>query len=180
MELWDIEALADRKKGRSVRLGSATRQTIAELIQRHFSPSGELLHLAAAPGAAAVALAQRFRGWQWRPMVHDEADLASLAAWRGAAAVVNLRKARTVSFDEAVFPITGRVDAVLWGPVAAARLRRGLQWTHRTLRPGGLCLVVLDAAQQDGASIGWTGWSMIDSADPDDATRVVLLERTTG
>ena len=77
-------------------------------------------------GAAAASLAQRLRAAVATSV--DDADLVSLAAWRGASAVGNLRQAHTVSFDEAVFPNMGGwmrpsgaplANACVWGSVDA-------------------------------------------------------------
>lgn len=64
---------------------------IAALLDAHLPATGRMLELASGTGEHAVAFAAQFPGLDWQPTDVDPARLASIAAYRDAAALPNLR-----------------------------------------------------------------------------------------
>lgn len=72
---------------------SATRNLspLLEALRPIVPKSGDALELASGTGQHAVALAKAFPGLSWQPSEYDPDKLPSIAAWREAAGLSNIR-----------------------------------------------------------------------------------------
>lgn len=66
------------------------RDPILEVLRGHLPPNGLVLEVAAGAGEHAAYFAAAFPGLTWLPTDPDPEALASIAAWRGHAALPNL------------------------------------------------------------------------------------------
>ncbi|HEY8002982.1 MAG TPA: DUF938 domain-containing protein [Phenylobacterium sp.] len=117
------------------------RQPILEALRPRLPPDARVLEVASGAGEHAIFLAGALPGLRWQPTDRDAEALASIAAWRAAAALANLAAPlRLDAADLATWP-PGPFDAVVCinmvhiSPWAATEgLMAG---AARVLAPGG-------------------------------------------
>lgn len=106
------EAPAADSVRRSAPAALRNREPIAAVLSDWLPPSGLVLEIASGTGEHAVYFAERFPKLEWQPSdLHPEA-LTSIAAWRSAACLPNLKDPIVVDAGEPEWPIEG-ADAVL-------------------------------------------------------------------
>ena len=88
------------------------RQPILDVLQRWLPPRGTMLEIASGTGQHAVHLAAGLPGWSWQPTDPDPAALASIAAWREAASLINLLPALRLDVTTLPWPLGGPFDTV--------------------------------------------------------------------
>ena len=97
---------------RSAPAALRNREPIADVLEEWLPASGLVLEVASGTGEHAVFFAARFPALEWQPSdLHPDA-LGSIAAWREAAAMPNLRLPLTLDAASGDWPI-GEADAVL-------------------------------------------------------------------
>jgi hypothetical protein len=97
---------------RSAPAALRNREPIAEVLGEWLPANGLVLEIASGTGEHAVYFAERFPALEWQPSdVHPDA-LASIGAWRAAAALPNVRPPLVIDAASADWPIDG-ADAVL-------------------------------------------------------------------
>ena len=97
---------------RSAPAALRNREPIAELLAEWLPDSGLVLEIASGTGEHATYFAERFPTLDWQPSdIHPNA-LSSIAAWREASALPNLRTPLTLDAASENWPIE-RADAVL-------------------------------------------------------------------
>lgn len=74
---------------------------LIEALAPRLPAEGSVLELASGPGQHAVALAERFPTLTWQPSDVDPRALASIEAWRGSAALANLKAPRALDLAAA-------------------------------------------------------------------------------
>jgi SAM-dependent methyltransferase len=77
---------------RSAPAALRNREPILEVLQAELPSAGRVLEIAAGTGEHAVWFAQGLPHLEWRPTDREPAALASIQAWREAAALPNLRE----------------------------------------------------------------------------------------
>jgi SAM-dependent methyltransferase len=103
---------ADAGNRRSAPAALRNREPIAQVLGEWLPKSGLVLEIASGTGEHAAYFAERFPALEWQPSdVHPDA-LASIAAWRSAADLPNLREALVIDASAPEWPID-RADAVL-------------------------------------------------------------------
>lgn len=117
------------------------RQPILEVLRQVLPERARVLELASGSGEHALAFATAMPGWQWQPSDPTDEALASIAAWREAAALPNLSAPlRLDATDPDAWP-QGPFDAVVtinllhispWAVAEALMARAG-----ERLVPGG-------------------------------------------
>ena len=106
------EAPAADSARRSAPAALRNREPIAEVLADWLPDNGLILEIASGTGEHAAFFAGRFPGLEWQPSdVHADA-LASIAAWRAAAGLPNLKEPVVVDAGKSEWPIE-RADAVL-------------------------------------------------------------------
>ncbi len=88
------------------------RDSIAAVLADWLPPAGLVLELASGTGEHAVHLARCFPDWSWQPSDADPGALESIAAWRAAARLPNIRPAIRIDASEPDWPVE-RADAIL-------------------------------------------------------------------
>ena len=97
---------------RSAPAALRNREPIAEVLAEWLPASGLVLEIASGTGEHAVFFAESFPALQWQPTdVHPDA-LTSIAAWRDASGLPNLRPPLMLDAGSAEWPID-RADALL-------------------------------------------------------------------
>lgn len=97
---------------RSAPAALRNREPIAEVLSEWLPARGLVLEIASGSGEHAVHFAERFPALEWQPSdIHPDA-LASIEAWRSAAALPNVRAPLAIDAASADWPIE-RADAVL-------------------------------------------------------------------
>ena len=97
---------------RSAPAALRNREPIAEVLAEWLPSSGLVLEIASGTGEHAAFFAERFPGLDWQPSdVHPDA-LASIASWRAAAALPNLRAPLVIDAASPDWPIE-RAEAML-------------------------------------------------------------------
>ncbi|ANQ86856.1 hypothetical protein dqs_3839 [Azoarcus olearius] len=81
------------------------RDFILPILQRLLPAQGLVLEIAAGSGEHACYFAAQLPGCRWQPTDMDEAALASIEAWRSAAALPNLLPARALDVAAADWPV---------------------------------------------------------------------------
>lgn len=105
------ESPADGQR-RSAPAALRNREPIAEVLRKWLPASGLVLEIASGTGEHAVFFAGRFLALEWQPTdIHADA-LTSIAAWRNAERLPNLRPPLELDASLPDWPI-GRADAVL-------------------------------------------------------------------
>ena len=106
------EAPAGDAIRRSAPAALRNREPIAEVLADWLPPSGLVLEIASGTGEHAVFFAERFPQLEWQPSdLHSDA-LASIAAWRAAADLPNVRPPIVIDASQPDWPVE-RADAVL-------------------------------------------------------------------
>ena len=106
------EASAGETARRSAPAALRNREPIAAVLGEWLPASGLVLEIASGTGEHAAFFAERFPKLDWQPSdVHPDA-LSSIAAWREAAALPNLRAPIEIDAGDPAWPIE-RADAVL-------------------------------------------------------------------
>jgi hypothetical protein len=112
MEERFYEAPAGGAACRSAPAALRNREPIAEVLADWLPNTGLVLEIASGTGEHAVFFAERFPALEWQPSdVHPDA-LSSIAAWREAAALPNVRPPIVIDAREPDWP-NERADAVL-------------------------------------------------------------------
>jgi hypothetical protein len=97
---------------RSAPAALRNREPIAEVLADWLPKSGLVLEIASGTGEHATFFGERFPQLEWQPTdVHAEA-LSSIAAWRDATGLANVRAPLPLDASSAEWPID-RADAVL-------------------------------------------------------------------
>ena len=97
---------------RSAPAALRNRELIAEVLADWLPASGTVLEIASGTGEHAGYFAERFPNLDWQPSdLHPDA-LASIAAWRAAAGLPNLREPVTIDAAAPDWPV-GEADALL-------------------------------------------------------------------
>ena len=76
------------------------RQPILEVLQQVLPPDARVLEVASGSGEHAVHLAGAMPGWSWQPSDPNPRALASIAAWRERAGLVNLHEPRQLDVTD--------------------------------------------------------------------------------
>jgi len=106
------EAPADDHARRSAPAALRNREPIAEVLSEWLPASGSVLEIASGTGEHVVFFAERFPKLEWQPSdLHPDA-LASIAAWRAAAGLPNVRPPILIDAGEPNWPLE-RADSVL-------------------------------------------------------------------
>lgn len=101
--------------GQAKRFAPATvrnRDAIAAVLRDTLPERGTLLEIAAGTGEHAAYFASLFPGLLWQPADPDPDAIASIAAWRAEARLINLLEPRILDAAAAAWPID-RADAIL-------------------------------------------------------------------
>lgn len=117
---------------RSAPAALRNRDPIAEVLAEWLPPSGLVLELASGTGEHAVYFAQRFPLLAWQPSDIDKDALESIAAWRDASDLPNLRA-----------PVLLDSSTIEW-PIAEADVVLSLNMVH--ISPWPAALGLLDGA----------------------------------
>lgn len=126
---------------------------IADVLEKLLPATGEVLEISSGGGQHVVHFARRMPRRVWQPTERDTDCLRSIAAWRKAEALPNVRPPLFLDVFEEVWPVA-RADAMVclnmihiapWS--AAQALLRG---ARRTLQAGGL-LFVYGPFRREGA-----------------------------
>jgi hypothetical protein len=88
------------------------REPIAEVLADWLPASGLVLEIASGTGEHAVFFAERFPKLEWQPSDVHAGALQSIAAWRAAAGLPNVRAPLVIDAGEPDWPIE-QADAVL-------------------------------------------------------------------
>ena len=97
---------------RSAPAALRNREPIAEVLAEWLPAGGLVLEIASGTGEHAAFFAERFPSLDWQPSdIHPDA-LTSIAAWRDASGLQNLRAPLVIDASATDWPI-GRADAVL-------------------------------------------------------------------
>jgi hypothetical protein len=106
---YEAPAAGDR---RSAPAALRNREPIAEVLAEWLPDSGLVVEIASGTGEHAVFFAERFPGLEWQPSdVHPDA-LRSIAGWRRAAGLANLRAPVILDASASDWPVD-RADALL-------------------------------------------------------------------
>jgi SAM-dependent methyltransferase len=97
---------------RSAPAALRNRQPIADVLGDWLPARGLVLEIASGTGEHAAYFAERFPGLEWQPSDAHRQALASIAAWREAANLPNMREPLVIDAAAPDWPI-GRADAVL-------------------------------------------------------------------
>jgi hypothetical protein len=97
---------------RSAPAALRNREPIAEVLREWLPASGMVLEIASGTGEHAAYFAEAFPGLEWQPSDVNLDALASIAAWREASGLPNLREPVIIDSAAADWPIDG-ADAVL-------------------------------------------------------------------
>ena len=105
------EAPADEAR-RSAPAALRNREPIAEVLGEWLPPSGLVLEIASGTGEHAVFFAERFPKLEWQPSDMHPGALQSIAAWRAAAGLPNVRPPLVIDASRPDWPIE-QADALL-------------------------------------------------------------------
>ena len=97
---------------RSAPAALRNREPIAEVLREWLPATGLVLEIASGTGEHAIYFAERFPELVWQPSDIHAAALTSVAAWRTAAGLPNLREPVALDASSADWPVD-RADAVL-------------------------------------------------------------------
>lgn len=106
---YETPALGQR---RSAPAALRNREAIADVLDEWLPETGLVLEIASGTGEHAVYFAQRFRELEWQPSDVHGGALASIAAWREAAGLTNLRPPLVIDAASRDWPVE-RAHAVL-------------------------------------------------------------------
>ena len=106
------EAPAGGDARRSAPAALRNREPIAEVLADWLPEDGLVLEVASGSGEHAVFFAERFAALEWQPSDPHPDALASIAAWRDAAGLPNLREPLQLDASAADWPLA-QADAIL-------------------------------------------------------------------
>ena len=106
------EAPAGEDARRSAPAAARNREPIAEVLSEWLPPGGTVLEIASGSGEHAIWFAQHFPDLDWQPSDTHPDAFASIAAWREASGLPNVREPIVIDASKQDWPI-GRADAVL-------------------------------------------------------------------
>lgn len=106
------EAPAGDGARRSAPAALRNRKPIAEVLREWLPTRGLVLEIASGTGEHAAFYAGLFPGLEWQPSDVDPGALGSIAAWRGAVGLPNLRPPIVIDASGPEWPIE-RADALL-------------------------------------------------------------------
>ena len=106
------EAAVGEDMRRSAPAALRNREPIAEVLAEWLPSGGLVLEVASGTGEHAAFFAERFPRLDWQPSDQNEDALRSIAAWRAASSLPNLRPPIAIDASNAGWPID-RADAVL-------------------------------------------------------------------
>lgn len=88
------------------------RDPILTVLRQWLPPQGLVLEIASGTGEHAVFFAENLTGCDWQPSDAEPAALASIAAWRAQAGLVNLRPPLRLDVCDDLWPVE-RADAMV-------------------------------------------------------------------
>ncbi|MEO7564946.1 MAG: DUF938 domain-containing protein [Sphingomicrobium sp.] len=150
---------------RSAPAALRNRDPIADVLADWLPATGLVLEIASGTGEHAVHFAGRFRALEWQPSDIDDDALKSIAAWREAVNLPNLRQPLVLDASAADWPIA-KADAVL-----------SLNMVH--ISPWASSLGLLDGAARvldDGDPLILYGPWLSDAIDPAPSNRDFNLD----
>ena len=106
------EAPAGANERRSAPAALRNREPIAEVLAEWLPKSGTVLEIASGTGEHAIWFAKRFPDLEWQPSDTHSGALASIAAWRDAVDLPNLRDPIKIDASADDWPVAS-ADAVL-------------------------------------------------------------------
>ena len=106
------EAPAGANERRSAPAALRNRAPIAEVLAEWLPKSGTVLEVASGTGEHAIWFAERFPDLYWKPSDTHSGALASIAAWRDATDLPNLRDPIEIDASADDWPVVS-ADAVL-------------------------------------------------------------------
>ncbi|MEZ4364540.1 MAG: DUF938 domain-containing protein [Kofleriaceae bacterium] len=119
------------------------REPLLEALRPRLPAAGLVLEIASGSGEHAVHFAAGLPALDWQPTDHDEAALASVAAWRAEHALPNLRAPLRLDVAAPVWPVPA-ADAIFCANmihIAPWEAAEGLfAGAARTLAPGASLL----------------------------------------
>lgn len=89
------------------------REPILSVLRQQLKPGDQVLEIASGAGEHAVFIAAALPEVTWRPSDRDEAALASILAWRAAAALPNLAEPAVVDASAPEAWPVARADAIV-------------------------------------------------------------------
>jgi len=107
---YEAPAADDARKSAPAALRN--REPIAEVLADWLPESGLVLEIASGSGEHSVFFAEQFVDLEWQPSDCHPDALASIAAWRAAAGLPNVREPLTIDAAAPGWPI-GEADAVI-------------------------------------------------------------------
>jgi hypothetical protein len=107
---YEAPAAADER--RSAPAALRNREPIAEVLAEWLPKSGLVLEIASGSGEHALFFAERFKHLEWQPSDAHPDALASIAGWRAAADLPNLREPLEIDAASPEWPV-GEADALL-------------------------------------------------------------------
>lgn len=106
------EAPVGADKRHSAPAVARNREPIAEVLGEWLPKSGTVLEVASGTGEHAIWFARRFPNLDWQPSDTHPDALASIAAWREAAGLSNIREPMVIDASSEEWPVVS-ADAVL-------------------------------------------------------------------
>lgn len=135
------ESLDSRGKRLVSPSAERNKAPIAELLDELLPGAGEVLEIGSGTGQHVVHFARKMPRLVWQPTERDVQSLASIAAWRAAEALPNVRAPLLLDVHDEVWPAADMVAAISLNMIhiapwsATESLLRGAK---NVLRPGGL------------------------------------------
>ncbi len=148
------DAPAGQSARRSAPAALRNREPIAEVLGDWLPKSGQVLEIASGTGEHALFFAERFSELEWQPSDVDPDALASIAAWRRAADLPNLRPPIVLDTGKPAWPIE-RADAVLsinMVHISPWESALGLLAGAARLLPSGAPLILYGPWRQEGVA----------------------------
>jgi hypothetical protein len=129
---------------RSAPAALRNREPILAVLREWLPESGLVLEIASGTGEHVVYFAEAFPNLEWQPSDVHPSGLASIAAWRGAAALPNVREPIVIDAAAPDWPIS-HADALLninMVHISPWRAALGLlDGAAHILRPGGALIL---------------------------------------
>jgi hypothetical protein len=117
------------------------KEPIAEALDGLLPDAGQVLEVSSGTGQHIVHFARRMPRLVWQPTERDAQCLRSIAAWREAETLPNLRAPLFLDVYDDVWPVTATDAAICLNMIHIApwsATETLLHGTGKTLRPGGL------------------------------------------
>jgi hypothetical protein len=132
---------ADNPAARSAPAAARNREPILQVLRDTIPQSGHVLEIASGTGEHAVWFSRALPGLTWQPTDQDQDALHSIAAWRDAAQLANLRPPLLLDATASAWPVTHAdiVIAINMVHIAPWTATQGLiAGAGRVLPSGGL------------------------------------------